>query len=201
VKLSYICTIKTGLVLHRKKAAAYDDIQIPYKLLSLKAFNGSTSLDTSYVDEFMAREEIDDNYTSQVGDIIVRLRAPIQAVYIDEDSKGMIVPSLMSIIRLKDDTMIDAEYIAYYLNSTGVQRALQKSIKGTTINMLKTTDLNDIDMVLPPIQIQKDLVTYLKLSEQEISLLEKLKVQKANFAKEILDTMIKQTKERTHAKN
>ena len=201
MKLSYICTIKTGLVLHRKKAATYDDVQIHYKLLSLKAFNNSTSLDSDYIDSFMASEELDGSYLSQVGDIVVRLRAPIQAVYIDEDSKGLIVPSLMSIIRLKDDTMIDAEYLAYYLNSSGVQRSLQKKIKGTTIPMVKTTDLNDIDVVLPPIQVQKDLVAYLKLSEKEIHLLEQLKEKKANLSKELLDTMIQQTKEKTHAKN
>jgi len=201
VKLSYICTIKTGLVLHRKKAATYDDVQIHYKLLSLKAFNNSTSLDSDYIDAFMASEELDSSYISQVGDIVVRLRAPIQAVYIDEDSKGLIVPSLMSIIRLKDDTMIDAEYLAYYLNSSEVQRPLKKKIKGTTIPMVKTTDLNDIDVVLPPIQVQKDLVAYLKLSEKEIHLLEKLKEKKVNLSKELLDTMIQQTKENPHAKN
>ncbi len=201
MKLSYICNIKTGLVLHRNKAATYDDVQIPYKLLSLKAFANSITLDKSYIDEFVADTEVDSSYLTQVGDIVVRLRAPIRAVYIDEDSKGIIVPSLMSIIRLKDDTMIDAQYLTHYLNSKDVQKALQREIKGTTIPMVRTTDLNNIDVVLPPIQVQKDLVEYLKLAQKEIRLLEKLKTKKENLSKDILDTMIQQTKEKTHAKN
>ncbi len=201
MKLKSIANIRTGLVLSRKKASLHNEFKKKYEQITLKSFSNSTSLLTDYFDEFIANEDIKDEYISQVGDIIVRLREPNIAAYIDENSSGKIVPSLMAIIRLTDNS-INKKYIAHYLNSTPVKRSLQLNLKGTTISMIKTKDLEDIEIVLPTVKKQKAVVNLLTTSQEELVLINQLKEQKENFALRILDTVINKTKEdNKNAKN
>jgi len=189
LKLNEIADIRTGLVLSRKKATLSDDVKIHYKQITLKSFSNTTSLTSTYIDEFIATEEISDTYISRVGDVVVRLREPVTAVCIDESSKGMIIPSLMSIVRVKN-SMVDSEFLAYYINSNTAQRMLEKKIKGTTIPAVKTKDLEDIEVILPSLEEQKRVVAFMKLSEEEMQLLDKLKKEKEQFGQAVLDRII-----------
>ena len=193
MKLKELTSIRTGLVLSRKKASLHNNFKKNYKQITLKSFSNTTTLLPQYFDTFISNEEIKDEYISQIGDIVVRLREPNIAVRIDEESEGMIIPSLMAIVRVKSEK-IDKEYLANYLNSTNVKRALQMQVKGTTIAMIKTKDLEDIEVVIPTMLKQKSLVKLLKSSQEELQLLNQLKEQKENFALSVLDTVINKTK-------
>lgn len=194
MKLKEIAEIRTGLVLSRKKATLSDTVRVHYKQITLKSFNHTTSLTRNNLDAFVSTENIPTTYISQVGDVVVRLREPVTAVYIDENTKGMIIPSLMAIIRVQS-SMIDSEFLAYYINASTTQKMLEKEIKGTSIAAIKTKDLEDIDVVLPPLDTQKNIVEVMKLSENEIDLLEKLKKEKQQLSQALLDTIIEQNKE------
>lgn len=201
MKLKELTTIRTGLVLSRKKASLHNDFKKIYKQITLKSFSNNATLSPQYFDTFISNEEIKNEYISQIGDIVVRLREPNIAVYIDEESEGMIIPSLMAIVRVKND-IVDKEYLANYLNSTNVKRALHMQVKGTTISMIKTKDLQDIEVVVPTMEKQKSLVKLLKYSKEELQLLNQLKEQKENFTQSVLDTVINKTKEENkNAKN
>lgn len=192
--LKEIANIRTGLVLSRKKAKLSDEVKMFYKQITLKSFSTSVRLQKDLFDEFISTEEIDSTYISRVGDIIVRLREPNVAAYIDENSAGLVIPSLMSIVRLEDN-QIDNEFLAYYLNSTVIKRELKENIKGTTIPMIKTKDLESLKVVLPSLEEQKRLVELLKLSEKESEMLEQLIKQKKQFGQAILDTIITRNKD------
>jgi len=188
-----IANIRTGLVLSRKKAALSDEDKVHYKQITLKSFSTSIRLKEEYFDEFISTEEIDPTYISKVGDIVVRLREPNIAAYINDKSAGLVIPSLMSIIRVEDSN-IDNEFLAYYLNSMSIRQSLKQKIKGTTIPMIKTKDLESLDIVLPSLEEQKKVVEVLKLTEKETKLLEQLKKQKEIFGQAVLDTIITQNK-------
>ncbi|MEA1953133.1 MAG: restriction endonuclease subunit S [Campylobacterota bacterium] len=194
MKLKQIADIRTGLVLSRKKAALSDNVKIGYKQITLKSFSNSTSLMLDYIDDFVSTEEIDDSYISREGDVVVRLRDPVTAVCIDKSFKGMVVPSFMSIVRV-NSSMIDNEFLAYYINSITAQRVLEKKMKLATIFSLKTRDLEDLEIVLPTLKEQKRVVALMKLSEKEIQLLEKLKKEKEQFGQAVLDTIIQSNKD------
>ena len=194
MKLKEIATVRTGLVLSRKKAAFHDDVKHFYRQITLKSFSDSITLQSQYFDDFISTEEINDTYISQAGDILVRLREPNTAVYIDEDYAGFVVPSLMVIIRV-DDERVDNAFLAHYLNSRVVRRILEREVKGTTIPMIKTRDLEDLDIVLPLLQEQKKAVAFMKLAAKELQLLEKLKEEKKCYSQAVLETIIEQNKE------
>ena len=194
MKLSEMATVRTGLVLSRKKAALHDKTKFIYRQVTLKSFTDSVTLQDEYFDDFISAEPIDDKYISKIGDIVVRLRKPNVAVYIDEKSAGLVIPSLMCIVRVKDSSANSA-YLAHYLNSTPAKKVLEREIKGTTIPMIKTKDLENIDVVLPSLEVQNTTVELMKLSAKEIELIEKLKQEKQQLSQTILDTIIQQNKE------
>ena len=195
MKLYDIATIRTGLVLSRKKAKLHADIKYYYKQITLKSFSDSITLQTQFFDDFISIEEIDETYTSRLGDIIVRLREPNTAVYINEKSAGLVIPSLFAIVRV-NDKIVDNTFLAYYLNSMEVRKVLERELKGTTISMIKTKDLGNLVLNLPPVDVQKNMVKLMVLSEKEISLLDKLKEKKQQYAQAALNTIIKRNKEK-----
>jgi restriction endonuclease S subunit len=194
VKLNDIATIRTGLVLSRKKAALDDPEQYSYKQITLKSFSNSVTLQSDYFDDFVSIEKIDNKYLSQAGDIIVRLREPNTAVYIDAESAGLVVPSLFAIVSV-DEPNINNTFLAYYLNSMGVKKVLERELKGTTIPMIKIKDLAELTLHLPSLNVQQNIVDLMLLSEKEITLLERLKEEKQRYSQAILETIIQQNKE------
>lgn len=195
MKLKEIADIRTGLVLSRKKATLSADVKIDYKQITLKSFSNTTSLTLDYIDNFASTKEIADTYLSCVGDVVVRLREPITAVYIDESAKNMVIPSLMAIVRV-ESSMMYGEFLAYYINSTTSQQMLEKEIKGTTIAAIKTKDLEELEVVLPSLEDQKKVVAFMKLSQNEMELLDKLKKEKQQFSHAVLDTIIQSNKDK-----
>lgn len=189
MKLKEIATIRTGLVLSRKKASPYDEQKRRYQQITLKSFSNTTTLQRQYFDEFLSTESIDDKYISRVGDVVVRLRKPNVAAYIDENSAGLVIPSLMCIVRVKESS-VNSAYLAHYLNSSPVRKMLEREIKGTTIPMIKTKDLENLDVVLPSLEVQNKTVELMRLSAKEIELTEKLKQQKKQFSQAVLDKIV-----------
>ena len=61
--------------------------------------------------------------------------------------------------------------------------------------MLKTKDVEHLQVVLPSMEKQKELVEFLQLADKERELLLSLAKEKQQFSQAILDTIIKQNKE------
>ncbi|MEW5831684.1 MAG: restriction endonuclease subunit S [Campylobacterota bacterium] len=189
MKVGKISDIRIGLPLARKKGDIHDDQFFRYKAVTLKAFSSTGQLLHDELDEFIASEELSESYITQEGDILVRLREPNTAVYIDKESSGLLVPALMAIIKPKKE--INSRYLTHYINSNEAQKRLHKELQGTTIQMLKASELADLDVTLPPEETQEEIVAMLNLANREIELLDTLKSLKTQFKNELLDTILK----------
>lgn len=193
VKLREIAEIRTGLVLARKKGDVHDAVHRTYRVVSLKAFGENGYLAPDALDTFVAQEALDAEYITHPGDVLVRLRAPNLAAYIDEQSAGLVIPSHVAIIRSGSGALVN-EYLAHHLNANRVQNRLSKLSKGTTISMIKTKDLADLEVRLPTLDVQRKTLAWLRLANRETELMEALKAAKNRYKKEILDTIIQQGK-------
>ena len=190
MKLKDISNLRTGLVTARKKASAVDEETYSYKAVTLKSFNRNGCLSLEYLDDFIAKERIKENYLTQANDVLIRLREPNIAVIIDIDNNGLVIPSFVATIRV-DETKVDSKFLTYYLNSTTAKRALNSSITGTAINMIKTKELEDLQIKLPSLEEQKKIVKFLDLTNKEIDLLEELKNQKEKYYQEVFNNILK----------
>ena len=196
VKIGDIAAVRTGLVIARKKAQLDSPSKIEYEQISLKYFGTGVTLNKpeKEKDIFVAAEKIDRKYFTQKGDVVVRLRAPSSAVYIGKEDEGLLMHSLLAVIRVKSNK-VDAKYLAYYLNAQATQRILKQDVKGTAIPMLKTKDLERLAVILPPVEKQKVLVRFLELADKERALLYRLAEEKLRLSQAFLDTIIQQNKE------
>lgn len=188
IKLNDIAEIKTGLVLNRKKADMSKDQKLYYSVVSLKSFNEDAVYENTFADEFISNEQIKEDYQVKQGDILLRLREPNFAVYIDKEYENLIYPSLMVRVKIQDNRF-DPHFIAHYLNSTIVRRALSTELSGTTIPMIKVADVNEIKIPLTNLDKQKKIVEYLKLAHQENELLQNLINEKQKYSKELFETL------------
>ena len=194
IKLGNLSTVRTGLVISRKKAKLDSPNKIEYEQISLRCFDNGIKLDKSKKEIFTSAEKIDAKYLTQEGDVIVRLRAPSSAVYIEKEDEGLLIHSLLAVIRV-DSKLLNAKYLAYYINSNNAQRILKQDVKGTAIPMLKTKDLEELNITLPTLEKQKKLVKFLETSDKERALLIELANEKQQLSQTILDTIIEQNKE------
>ncbi|CAC9631282.1 hypothetical protein [uncultured Gammaproteobacteria bacterium] len=190
MRLKDIATIKTGLVLSRKKAARYD-VQKKYQKITLKSFSNSTQINPNSLDEFVSNSEVKQEYLTQTNDIIIRLRAPNIALYVDKNAQGLVISSLMSVIRLNDKN-INSRFLAYYLNSKQSQKIFNIAVKGTTIPMIRTGDIAELDISLLPLSTQRKVIKTMDLLYKEQALLTELTKKKQIFTQNILDTITKQ---------
>ena len=191
IKISDISDIKTGLVLIRKKADKNVDEKFSYKVISLKSFNENALFDDSFADEFISNEQINDEYKVSRGDVLLRLREPNFAVYIDKDYDDLIFSSLMVRIRVKSD-IFDPHFVAHYLNSSAVKRALAPDVSGTAIAMIGVASINNLKIPLVNLQTQNKIVKYLNLARQESEILQNLAAQKQKYHKSIFENLIKE---------
>ena len=191
INLNKIAEIKTGLVLSRKKAETHSPSEHSYKIVSLKSFAENAVYDDAFADEFISTEQISDEYKVNRGDVLLRLREPNFAVYIDKDYDDLIYTSLMVRIRVKS-AKFDPHFVAHYLNSSAVKRALAPDVSGTTIAMIGVASINNLKIPLVNLQTQNKIVKYLNLAHQESEILQNLAAQKQRYHKSIFENLIKE---------
>lgn len=190
VKLNDIAEIKTGLVLSRKKAEALSPSEHSYKIVSLKSFAENAIYDDAFTDEFISSEQINEDYKVSQGDILLRLREPNFAVYIDKEYSELVYTSLMVRIRIGSDKF-DPHFVAHYLNSSAVKRALAPDVSGTAIAMIGVASINNIKIPTLNLQTQNKIVKYLNLVRQESEILQNLTAAKQKYHKSIFENLIK----------
>ena len=191
IKLKELVEIRVGLPLERKKAKLSSIEQIPYKALSLKSFGDIGAYDDLLYEEFIADSKIDDKYITAEDDVLVRLRAPNNAIYINAKNAGIVASSLMVIIKNIYPNILDSRFLTYYLNSQYAQNQLLKNSQGTSIIMTKRIDLLELDINLLPLDEQHKIINYIELANQEVDLLHKLTAEKINLKTNIFETLIK----------
>lgn len=190
MRLKDIATVRTGLVTARKKADAFDLETFSYRLVTLKSFSPKGTLNIDFLDDFVSNEKIKKVYLTQDSDILVRLREPNIAIYVDEANIGLVIPSFVASIRV-DKTKVDVKFLTYYLNSTVAKKLLKSSLSGTSINMIKTKELEELKVQFPPLDKQKQIAKFLDIGNKEISLLEELKQQKTKYYNQLFINILK----------
>ena len=189
---------QSGLVFQRSKPKKNASGK-KYTALSLKAFTGQSKLNSigqsTDVQEFV---EVDSKYMTQVNDVVVRLRTPIQALIVEDDGVGIVVPSHVVILRLKEghESTIDPKYFVHYFNSPSVQNRLEHQSKGSSmISMIQKKTLSEYKLpAFPPIEEQRKVVELMEMLEEEQQLQKRLLELSEKKRKAIMQHLFQSTK-------
>ena len=188
MKLKSIAEIRTGLATARKKATVLSDCY-NYKSINMKVFNNDTTLSIEYLDVFKSKEKITLQYLTQENDILIRLREPNHTIHISKNDTELLIPSIIGIIRLKDRN-INSRFLAFYLNSTTIKRQLTKHKQGNSIITTNTKDIENLEISLPPLSQQNKINNMMKLANQELNLIENLKITKQKYYSKVFNNLV-----------
>lgn len=173
MKLKDIANINPGLVTTRKKASINYEIKEKYKLLTLNAINEYGTIDREKLTDFQSVEQLNDQYFTQKGDILVRLNEPFTSIYIDDKDIGILIPSYFVKIKI-NDKKFKPGYIAWYLNSQKVKREFLRSQSGTLVPSINQKIIRGLDIPVKTIEEQEDILNIYKLYIREIELMKEL---------------------------
>ena len=185
MKLSELATIKTGLVIARKQAKQPYSEVIWYKQLNLRSIHPEGYIERTYVEDFGAKETLPAEYLTQSGDIVVRLTTPYTAVLIDEEWKGVVVPSHFVIIR--PDNRLLPEYLYWLLNTKKIREKLTQNVSSIMIGTIKPKSYACLDIEILSLEQQQRIARLNLLAKKELDLLERLKEQKKLYYEIAID--------------
>jgi restriction endonuclease S subunit len=188
MKLIDISEVYTGIIPSRKQAMSSEG-SIKYKILTLRSFESDGWLNTDGIELYFSKEELNSKYLTRIGDIIIRLTAPYTSICISQDQVGIVVPSNFAIIRLFKTSFIP-EYISIFLNSEMTKKSFFQFSISTTIPIISTSYIKQVDIMEKPLNIQEILIELNYLRIREKTLLLCLIKEKEKLAKAIIDKSI-----------
>lgn len=91
-----------------------------------------------------------------------------QAVAVEKDLENTIVGSQFFIVRLNADVM--PEYLAWFINQKPSRRYVEENSAGSNVRLIHKEALSNLQVVVPPFEVQRRIVKVneLKVREQEL---------------------------------
>ena len=154
-KLSEIADIQTGLVLTRKASDGTNE-DYKYKRLTLRSVTEECILDVNSFEEYRAFERIDDQFLTQENDIILRLFYPIKTALIKVDHTGLVIPSQLAVVRIKEGSPYLPGYVSTYLSNN---RFLSSMIEDAGMSAQKIIRVGSVaDLTVPCLSASKQRI-------------------------------------------
>lgn len=99
------------------------------------------------------KKAVDEDRITRWGDIVMKLSTPYDAAFIEKEDEGLVVPSFCVVIRGINQEIADPEFVTAYLNTDYARELLKATVAGTTIPVLKISDVRQLE--LPDIELAK----------------------------------------------
>lgn len=112
---------------------------------------------------------IGEQFYSRGNDILYKVQQKSFAKRITTET-GMIIPNTYIIIRLKDTSVINPDFLTYYLNDPRVSYEIQRQIDSTKIMKVSTSILKELIIKIPDIEVQNYYVVLINKVFERIEL-------------------------------
>lgn len=128
-----------------------------------------------------------ERYEVSGGDVLFRARGDRNtAVAVLPDTTERAVAILPLIILRPDRTRVDPEYLAWFINQSSAQRHFDECAQGQNLRMIPKPCLEELEVPLPPLDVQRQIVTLARLSKHEHALTMRLAEKRAQLTSQIL---------------
>lgn len=163
-----MCDIRTG----------YQGIRNPgetYQLINLTNLDVSGSIDFNNIKTF-STTQMDEKYLLKKGEILFKKSQSSQyAAGVFNEGPKNLVPSIhffiLSINENSKDIVIP-EYVAWYLGEDVVRKYFHSVAAGMVTATIKKSDLAALEIVIPPINVQRKLIEIQRLALEERKMME-----------------------------
>ena len=177
-----IAVVRTGLVTVREKKKISYSQTCEYRVLNLKCIANEGYINRAYIETEEYPSGLKSDYSTQMGDILVRLSAPYTAVLVDQpDLCGIVVPSHFAIIRV-NKRYATPEYIFWSLRRDKNRITMMQNSSGSTaFGTISSGLIASLPITLLPLHEQQIIGDLLRLSEREQELLNILAEEKKTY--------------------
>lgn len=133
----------------------------------------------------------------QRGDILFVGRGyRIFAVLVDEDLENTVAGSHFFILRVKPNRQqVRPDYLAWYINHKQAQHYFSQHIAGTALPHINRSTLENLPVILPPLEVQERMLRLHFCRLKEKALLERLIEKKKQFLDQLLEQTLEQYQE------
>lgn len=132
-------------------------------------------------------EAMKEHHLAQRGDLVFRSRGHVTtaAVLLEDPGKAVVAAPLLRIRVTKPDKVLP-EYLNWYISQRDAQVFLTSRAKGTVQKMISKQTIEDLEVSLPPLEQQKNIVELASLSAREQIILNTLTEKRKQYISTIL---------------
>ena len=132
------------------------------------------------------------HHLAQRGDLVFRSRGHVTtaAVLLENPGKAVVTAPLLRIRVTRPDKVLP-EYLNWYINQRDAQIFLTSRAKGTVQKMISKRAIEDLEVALPSLEKQKNIVELATLSVREQTLLQQLSDKREQYISTILMQLAK----------
>jgi restriction endonuclease S subunit len=132
-------------------------------------------------------ESLKEHHLARKGDLVFRSRGQVTtaAVLLDEPGIAVVAAPLLR-IRITIPDRILPEYLNWYISQRDAQIFLNSRAKGTALKMVSKQALENLEISLPGIEKQKNIIEIASLSAREQTLFRTLSEKRKRYISKIL---------------
>lgn len=143
----------------------------------------------------LARIDMDtvkEHHLAQRGDLVFRSRGLVNtaAVLLDDPGKAVVAAPLLR-IRVTNLGKVLPEYLNWFISQRDAQIFLTSMAKGTAVKMISKEALEDLEVALPSVETQKNIVELARLAAREQTLLHTLADKREQYISTLLMQLAK----------
>lgn len=193
LKISDIGNVVHGVTLSRVEPKPLEE-KVTYSLFTIQELNEELS---KFNIEFykktveVSKEKFDKTYLAKDNMVIIGLNS-FKSVAVNENIVEKVIPSNFAFIEL-DTEKVDPTYFSWYFNEhPDVERQLKIAMQGTILRALSVQMLRELNIILPPINVQKKIGRIYMLQKKKEKLLYEKSILEERLYKGIIIEKLKQ---------
>lgn len=186
IKLGQIATVQMGYSFRSR----IDPIKSgTIAVIQMKDLTSGNVVDISH----LARTEINNlanHHLVKPGDLIFRSRGQVlqSAILSDSPGRAVLAAPLLR-IRVTEESVL-AEYLNWYINQVPAQNQLARHASGTAQQMVGIQTILDLEVALPPIELQKKVCKLAAFGYEEQRLMGIIAEKRSKLLSSILTTLV-----------
>ena len=155
-------------------------------IIQMKDLNECNRLDTNKL-VIIDMDDLKSKHRTQPLDIAFRSRGLTnKAALIDADIENSVIAAPLIRIRVTQKSKIDPAYLCWYINQRLSQTSLIRHATGSTMRMIGIPALENLEVAIPPIDVQIKISALERFALTEQKLMKELAGKKAQLREETL---------------
>jgi len=182
MKLNDIADIKTGITFRNR---LLDNLDGEIEVIQMRDINADLSISNRLVR--ISNEQIKAKHFLQPGQLILLAKGKYtKACMIVQSEKKRVISSAFFSIRIKPTQKVLPEYLQWFLNLPQSEAYFRSNASGTSMFSLPMSVLKNLDVAVPPIEIQERIVHLVQDREQEKVTLMALEEKKDAYLQQVM---------------